>query len=164
MEGYGAAMGADAVKTPIIVIRGISDMRKDKTPEDDAIYQPVAAMNAAAFGVRLLDEWSDRHQPQPVALQPMAQAQATTEDPAPAPAGRTVFNLDAEIENLSEEQLERIVETIRQRTGKPSAYWQHRRPIEYGETSYRGGRPLLECGSTAALREICDRSWAGLFG
>ncbi|MBB6466030.1 nucleoside phosphorylase [Aminobacter lissarensis] len=61
MEGYGALFAGAREQTPSIVVRGISDMRKDKTPELDAIYQPVAAAHAAAFGFELIAAWSQSY-------------------------------------------------------------------------------------------------------
>src|SRR3546814_11694832 len=55
MEGFGAALAAATTGTPIMVIRGISDILQDATPEDDAIYKPVAAMHDAAFGLHMTD-------------------------------------------------------------------------------------------------------------
>jgi hypothetical protein len=37
------------------VVRGISDLIDDKTADNDARWQPVAAANAAAFGMQLLE-------------------------------------------------------------------------------------------------------------
>src|SRR3546814_13760674 len=72
-------------------------------------------MHAAAFGVRLLDEWSSRQKPSSAALKPLGDTLALPAPAVTAAVGRTVFNLDAELENLSEEAIERILETLRDR-------------------------------------------------
>lgn len=57
MEGYGAVYAADLERTPLIVIRGISDMRIGKTPGSDVVLQPIAAAHASAFAFELLNLW-----------------------------------------------------------------------------------------------------------
>lgn len=121
MEGYGAAMAAEKARIPIMVIRGISDMRKDKNPEDDAIFQPVAAMHAAAFGMRLLDLWSEAQQRielAPVTARPTEQPVAVPI--SAAPAERTVFNLTGSAEDYTPYEIERIMQTLREKTGNPN--------------------------------------------
>ena len=58
MEGYGAQFVAHRKETPGIVVRGISDMAEGKSPDADAMNQPIAARRAAAFAFELLSEWS----------------------------------------------------------------------------------------------------------
>ena len=59
MEGYGAMFAASREGTPAIVLRGVSDLAaSDKTPERDALRQPVAACHAAAFGFEMLRHWA----------------------------------------------------------------------------------------------------------
>lgn len=58
MEGYGAVYAADQANVASIVVRGISDMTKDKSPETDAKLQPAAACHAAAFAFELLSHWA----------------------------------------------------------------------------------------------------------
>lgn len=59
MEGYGAMFAASRERTPAIVLRGVSDLAaSDKTPEKDAVRQPVAASHAAAFGFEMLSHWA----------------------------------------------------------------------------------------------------------
>ena len=65
MEGYGAVYAASQERTPSIMIRGISDMRKEKDPTLDAVYQPIAAAHAAAFGFELMSLWGQIHPPEP---------------------------------------------------------------------------------------------------
>lgn len=57
MEGYGAAYAASVERTPSIVVRGISDMASEKSPDEDAVIQPVAACHAAAFAFEMLSHW-----------------------------------------------------------------------------------------------------------
>lgn len=57
MEGYGAVYAATRERIPSIVVRGVSDMTRDKSPENDAECQPVAACHAAAFGFEMLSHW-----------------------------------------------------------------------------------------------------------
>lgn len=63
MEGYGAVYAAAAERTPSIVVRGVSDMTQDKSPEDDAKLQPIAACHAAAFGFEMLSHWGQLNGP-----------------------------------------------------------------------------------------------------
>ena len=59
MEGFGAQSAAHRLDIPSIVIRGISDLtHHDKSPDDDAELQPVAARHAAAFAFELLHQWT----------------------------------------------------------------------------------------------------------
>lgn len=57
MEGYGAVFAAAAVRTPGMILRGVSDMTEKKSDEDDDIYQPIAAAHAAAFAFEMLSHW-----------------------------------------------------------------------------------------------------------
>nr|WP_264569901.1 hypothetical protein [Sphingobium sp. B2D3D] len=57
MEGYGAVYAASRERTPSIVVRGVSDMTQGKSPEDDALRQPIAAAHAAAFAFEMLSHW-----------------------------------------------------------------------------------------------------------
>ena len=58
MEGYGAVYAASQERVPSILVRGVSDMIQDKSPEKDAERQPVAARHAAAFAFELLSHWT----------------------------------------------------------------------------------------------------------
>ena len=59
MEGYGAVYAAFRERTPSMVVRGVSDLTKEKTEERDEILQPIAAAHAAAFGFELLTHWAE---------------------------------------------------------------------------------------------------------
>lgn len=61
MEGYGAVYAASREQTPSIVVRGVSDMTQGKSPEDDALRQPIAAAHAAAFAFEMLSHWGQIH-------------------------------------------------------------------------------------------------------
>ena len=61
MEGYGAVYAASLERVPSIVVRGVSDMTRDKTPETDGELQPVAASHAAAFAFEMLSHWAKAH-------------------------------------------------------------------------------------------------------
>ena len=62
MEGYGASFAAHWNDTPSIVVRGISDLaHHEKSPDTDALRQPVAARHAAAFSFELLKHWTLAH-------------------------------------------------------------------------------------------------------
>ena len=61
MEGYGAVYAASQEQVPSIVVRGVSDMTRDKTPEADGEFQPVAASHAAAFAFEMLSHWAQVH-------------------------------------------------------------------------------------------------------
>ena len=57
MEGYGAIFAAHTVRTPGMIIRGVSDMTHEKSDDDDDVYQPIAATHAAAFAFEILSHW-----------------------------------------------------------------------------------------------------------
>ena len=61
MEGYGAVYAASQENVPSIVVRGVSDMTKDKSSETDAERQPVAACHAAAFAFEMLSHWAQAY-------------------------------------------------------------------------------------------------------
>ena len=61
MEGYGALYAASQEHIPSIVVRGVSDMTQDKSPEKDAELQPVAACHAAAFAFEMLSNWAQAY-------------------------------------------------------------------------------------------------------
>jgi nucleoside phosphorylase len=54
MEGSGALDAAYRVKTPGLVVRGISDLLDDKAAADASGSQPRAAKNAAAFALEVI--------------------------------------------------------------------------------------------------------------
>ena len=58
MEGYGAVYAASQERVPSILVRGVSDITRDKSPETDAERQPVAACHAAAFAFEMLSHWA----------------------------------------------------------------------------------------------------------
>jgi nucleoside phosphorylase len=58
MEGYGAVYAASRERVPSILVRGVSDLTWDKSPETDAARQPVAACHAAAFAFEMLSHWT----------------------------------------------------------------------------------------------------------
>ncbi|QKD03473.1 hypothetical protein [Mesorhizobium loti] len=127
MEGYGALYAGSLERTPSIVVRGISDMRKEKTPELDAIYQPVAAAHAAAFGFELLAAWS---QSSP-ALRPAPAISATPESggaeenitsaSAGVESARTtlVLNFAGNATDFPKEKIDQIIDGLRSITGDP---------------------------------------------
>lgn len=54
METWGLYQGARHLDVPAIAVRGLSDLDGDKSRDDDANWQPVAARNAAAVALELL--------------------------------------------------------------------------------------------------------------
>ena len=54
MEGWGTMSAARCHNTPVIIIRGISDMCVGKNPAKDELHQPIAAAHAAAFAFSIL--------------------------------------------------------------------------------------------------------------
>lgn len=57
MEGYGAVFAAQRESIPVIVVRGISDLRDGKDPAQDLIDQPIAVAHASAFAFELIDAY-----------------------------------------------------------------------------------------------------------
>jgi len=86
MEGYGAIYAASQERTPSILVRGISDMTQDKSPEKDSQLQPVAACHAAAFAFEVLSHWGQAYSP----FRPEAPGTATL-----VTGGTPVVNADA---------------------------------------------------------------------
>ena len=63
MEGYGAVYAASQERVPSILVRAVSDMTQDKSPEKDTERQPVAACHAAAFAFEMLSHWAQAFPP-----------------------------------------------------------------------------------------------------
>lgn len=63
MEGYGAVFGAHTVRTPGMIVRGVSDMTNEKDEDEDEVNQPVAATHAAAFAFEMLSHWGLNNDP-----------------------------------------------------------------------------------------------------
>lgn len=129
MEGYGAVFAANLEQTPIIIIRGITDMRSGKVPELDAIHQPVAAVHAAAFGFEMLDIWGQSHRPEPRMMPPPSSAPQPPEptpelsvggDSTPTSTTTLVLNFDGSAEDFPPEKIDELVEALRQATGNPN--------------------------------------------
>lgn len=122
MEGFGAMLAGQDRNIPTLVVRGISDARGDKVPGRDKIYQPIAAMHAAAFAFELLDDWARAfaRAPPPAPPGPVAPAADEIPEPPPAPAaesGRFVLNFQGNIATFSAEQMAKVEETLRKLTG-----------------------------------------------
>lgn len=86
MEGYGAVFAADRENKPIIVVRGVSDLRDGKDPAQDAIDQPIAAAHASAFAFELINGFGISN--------PRREAVASVTSPAP-PEVRSTEGLSA---------------------------------------------------------------------
>lgn len=64
MEGAGIAQAGHLGRTPVAVVRGISDRADgEKATEADRNWQPIAAANAAAFGLELARELMATEEP-----------------------------------------------------------------------------------------------------
>ena len=60
MEGGGFLRGAYLNRgLDTLVVRGISDLLRGKNPDNDRRWQPIAASNAAAFALAVLDAAGD---------------------------------------------------------------------------------------------------------
>ncbi len=165
MEGYGAAVAAENARTPIMIIRGISDMRADKNPEDDAVFQPVAAMHAAAFGMRLLDEWSAMRKPQPVATNGFMGTAPTVAIPLARPVEeeRSVVSLDESFDTFTQEDAEKILQTLRDRSGN-----QGLKLVGWEKGSVRliieGGEGLVDLNQVALREALATENAVSLTG
>ena len=124
MEGYGAANAAFRERTPLIVVRGISDTRGDKTPEKDVIHQPVAAAHAAAFAFELLDIWGKFQPNRTVPLQSLSLVENIQDIPSnsgsetpggdgPVSRSKIVLNFAGTAEDFSQEKIDKILDMIR---------------------------------------------------
>ena len=128
MEGYGAIFAANQERTPSILIRGISDMTgADKTAEDDAKRQPIAACHAAAFGFELLSAWGEVYRlPTPPPTSGPAQSpplaisgEASTDaiPVQPRATARLVLNLDGSQEDYPPERVQALLDALRRVAG-----------------------------------------------
>lgn len=138
MEGYGAmfAAGRRSENTPATVIRGISDMARDKAAHTDAARQPAAASHAAAFGLELLDLWGQANRsperpprpldsgggiaagnPKPPASPGQGPARASVRDKPPPEV--FVLSLDRPVAEPRAEGLAAMEATLREITGDP---------------------------------------------
>ena len=124
MEGYGAAHAAFREGTPLIIVRGISDLRGDKTPEKDIIHQPVAAAHAAAFGFELLDIWGKFQPNKRMLLQPLSVVENVEERPSesgsetpgsdgPVARSKIVLNFAGTAKDFPQEKIDKILDVIR---------------------------------------------------
>ncbi len=59
MESYGVYEAAHRTETPVLAVRGLSDLIGDKRAAEDHQWQPRAAANAATFAVALLRHADD---------------------------------------------------------------------------------------------------------
>ncbi len=124
MEGFGTMLAGQDRNIPTLVVRGISDARGDKVPGRDKIYQPIAAMHAAAFAFELLDDWARAFARSSPPAPPVSAADAppvaeNPESPAalPAESGLFVLNFQANIATFSAEQVAKVEEALRKLTG-----------------------------------------------
>lgn len=101
MESYGVYEAAHRTETPVLAVRGLSDLIGDKRAAEDHQWQPRAAGNAAAFAVALLRHADDDDFP-PGRRVP----------PRPPSSSRPVAAPEAE-RLASEEALERLAPNLR---------------------------------------------------
>jgi nucleoside phosphorylase len=112
MEGFGALLAAHRERTPAIVIRGVSDMARDKEQEADRTLQPVAASHAAAFAFELLFVHARMH-PAPGRF---VDSTVTIPLSAPgdaAPRSSVVINIDADASATTPERIAAIEAMLR---------------------------------------------------
>ena len=120
MEGYGAVYAASREHVPSIVVRGVSDMIQDKSPEKDAERQPVAACHAAAFAFEMLSHWGQVY-PKSAVLVPGA---TSTPELAEVGGGAVPGSADDGLVSATEEIIEptsvKREEVETPQTAKPS--------------------------------------------
>lgn len=135
MEGYGAIFAAERESKPLIVIRGISDLREGKDPERDLIDQPIAAAHASAFAFELVDAYAISN-PRPdevlsVSSPPLPVASSIANDDAGrpiVPEGQCssavecnlVLTLTGHEVDYPSERVERIVAGLKALTNNPN--------------------------------------------
>ena len=135
MEGYGAAYAANLEQTPLIVIRGISDMRSGKIAELDAIHQPVAAAHASAFTFEVISVWAQFRRidaATSIASTPSPPQLPSSAPPSPAKPKPPVSNAAVSAQNIlvlnfagakadfPPAKVDQILETLRQIAGNPA--------------------------------------------
>lgn len=126
MEGYGFLSIAERENTSGIVIRGISDERKNKKPELDYIYQPVAAAHAAAFAFAAVELWGTTY-PSPTVVStllapsqfhaPQSLARPTPFNNPPPETDTFVMNFKGTTNDFPAERQATILQALRELTG-----------------------------------------------
>jgi nucleoside phosphorylase/predicted nucleic acid-binding protein len=101
MESYGVYEAAHRAETPVLAVRGLSDLIGDKRAVEDHQWQPRAAANAATFAIALLRHADDDDFP-PGRRVP----------PRPPSSPRQVAAPEAE-RQTSEEALEQLAPNLR---------------------------------------------------
>lgn len=117
MEGWGVMNAARRHNTPVIIVRGISDMCAGKDHAKDELHQPIAAAHAAAFAFSILSVRSK------VPAQKGTVLDGESENPpagiiaetTPAEERRVefVFNFDGAKDEWSDEKIESVVERLK---------------------------------------------------
>jgi len=121
MEGWGVMNAARRHNTPVIIVRGISDMCAGKNHAKDELHQPVAAAHAAAFAFSILSVRSKVPARGGLVLEgetkkPSAAQRAET----PPPEERRVecvFNFEGSREEWSDEKVETVINRLKQVIG-----------------------------------------------
>ena len=135
MEGYGAIFAAERESKPLIVIRGISDLREGKDPERDLIDQPIAAAHASAFAFELVDAYAISNprldEVLSVSSQPPPPANSIADDHASPPIAsegkfgsvvecNVVLTLTGHEVDYPSDRVESIVTGLKALTGNPN--------------------------------------------
>lgn len=123
MEGFGVMYAGFRAEKPVLVVRGISDARVEKTPEADKYDQPHAAALAAAFVFEVLFVWADRGTVRTVrrSIAPDAADPTKPEVSGPKAADPQVTLLimavDGDLETFTDARLASIVQTVSSLSG-----------------------------------------------
>ena len=118
MEGWGVMNAARRHNTPVIIVRGISDMCAGKDHIKDELHQPIAAAHAAAFAFSILSIRSKVQTPKGIVLDgKLENPPAVTLAEALPPEERRVefvFNFEGSKDEWSKEKIETVVEHLKQ--------------------------------------------------
>lgn len=117
MEGWGVMNAARRHNTPVIIVRGISDMCAGKDHAKDELHQPIAAAHAAAFAFSILSVRSKVPAPRGTVLDAESEnpPAGTVVDAPPTEERRVefVFNFNGSRDEWSDEKIENVVERFK---------------------------------------------------
>ncbi len=136
MESYGMYEAAHLTETPVLAVRGLSDLVGDKRATEDRQWQPRAAANAAAFAAALLRHAADDDLPR-----------GRRVPPQPPSSSGPLASPDAE-RLSSERALDRLAPVLRPWWRRLRSTSPARADAAVAELAARSGSPIGWLGRT----------------